>query len=138
MIHIFVLLILLCFISRKVTASQELLLSANNCCQPKWRQDKSGFHPKVSVSHTCVPAKSGCHEKKYFQSKAAAIQKWLTSQESMPAIKKKPEQNGCYPKAAVSQNLLQEKMYNRKKWAANQKQQPAKCQCKPKLANSVK
>ena len=52
MIHILLLQIKLCLISRKVTASQ------------KWVQDQRGYHPKLSDSQMCVPAKSGCQKKR--------------------------------------------------------------------------
>ena len=91
MIHVLLLGIKLCLISRKVPASQN------------WLQDQSGFHPKVYDSQMCVPAKSGCRKKRIYsqnQSKFIAIQglcyqpKLATCQEWMPA-QKQQEQNGC-------------------------------------------
>ena len=66
----------------------------------------------------------------------------------MPA-KKRQDQSGCYPKLAVSQNWLPEKMYTSQKAAFSQKQRqantggsqkllPANKGCQPNVAASQK
>ena len=134
MIHTFVLLILLCFISHKVTASQEWptlsqeLLPAKMAARQKWLSFYSICQPNVCASQMWLPWK------KSFPAKSSCQTKVATSQESMPALKKKPEQNGCQPKLAARKNVQHEKRGCKPKAAASQMPVQAKTGCQRKVA----